>query len=81
MQQIRIVVLPLVEVKIDECACSTSTMIQVDSSSDGRDLEDNLLELVLPTCNCSDRTTSAHTFLEASSDQDSSQKLMKMWNG
>lgn len=55
-------------------------MIQVDSSSDGRDLEDNLLELVLPTCNCYERVTSAHAFLETSIDQDSSQKLMKMWN-
>lgn len=55
-------------------------MIQVDSSSDGRDLEDNLLELVLPTCNCNDRATSAHAFLEESGDQDSSQKLVKMWN-
>lgn len=55
-------------------------MIQVKSSSDGRDLEDNLLELVLPTCDCNDGATSAHAFLETSSDQDSSQKLMEMWN-
>ncbi|XP_022980896.1 centriolin-like [Cucurbita maxima] len=55
-------------------------MKRVDSSSDGRDLEDNLLELVLPTCNCNDRSTAAHAFLEANSDQDSSQKLIKMWN-
>ncbi|KAG7037609.1 hypothetical protein SDJN02_01238 [Cucurbita argyrosperma subsp. argyrosperma] len=40
-------------------------MKRVDSSSDGRDLEDNLLELVLPTCNCNDRSTAAHAFLEA----------------
>lgn len=55
-------------------------MKKVDLSSDGRDLEDNLLELVLPTCNCYERVTSAHAFLETSIDQDSSQKLMKMWN-
>ncbi|XP_022144939.1 uncharacterized protein LOC111014467 [Momordica charantia] len=55
-------------------------MKRVDSSSDGRDLEDNLLELVLPTCNCNDRATSARAFLEESGDQDSSQKLVKMWN-
>ncbi|XP_038897029.1 uncharacterized protein LOC120085209 [Benincasa hispida] len=55
-------------------------MKRVNSSADGRDLEDNLLELVLPTCNSNDRATSAHAFLETSSDQDSSQKLMEMWN-
>lgn len=54
--------------------------MQVNSSADGRDLEDNLLELVLPTCNSNDRATSAHAFLETSSDQDSSQKLMEIWN-
>ncbi|KGN60239.1 uncharacterized protein LOC101208200 [Cucumis sativus] len=53
---------------------------RVNSSADGRDLEDNLLELVLPTCNSNDRATSAHAFLETSSDQDSSQKLMEIWN-
>ncbi|OMO96465.1 hypothetical protein CCACVL1_04943 [Corchorus capsularis] len=52
----------------------------VDSSYEGTNVEDNLLESVLASLISEDEAMSGRAFLEANSSLESCQRLLKMWN-
>ena len=53
--------------------------LKIDSSSEGTNLEENLLESVLATLICKDEVMSGRAFLEANNSLESCQRLLKMW--
>ncbi|OMP01285.1 hypothetical protein COLO4_11998 [Corchorus olitorius] len=53
---------------------------KVDSSYEGTNVEDNLLESVLASLISEDEAMSGRAFLEANSSLESCQRLLKMWN-